>query len=177
MWLEHKSRGDAACLRLCGPTVFRQDFLKLVIVRAEPSHALHVDHLLQRRVSEPVHAHTRMETFSLFPTSLLPPGNFTDSLLCQRLLLVDAHVEEDGLHAQQHPILYLSRQRVKHHTRHRDAHVEAASVPSDHGEHVRGEDRACLGDFEGDVPEVHHADAHVLQHGQLLTYGKHTPEP
>lgn len=36
-------------------TVFWQDFFKLVVVRAEPSHVLHVDYLLKGRIPKPAH--------------------------------------------------------------------------------------------------------------------------
>lgn len=45
--------------------------------------------------------------------------------LGQRLLLVDAYVEEHGLHPQQHPALDLPGQRIEQGARQRDPHVKA----------------------------------------------------
>lgn len=45
-------------------TVFRQDLFKLVVIGLEASHALHVDHVLQRCVSKP--GHTQRERDNRF---------------------------------------------------------------------------------------------------------------
>lgn len=69
------------------------------------------------------------------------------SLLGQRLLLVDADVEVHGLDPQQHAALDLPRQRVKHGSRQRDAHIEAVPVARDDRQHVGGGAAGCLGDL------------------------------
>lgn len=43
-------------------------------------------------------------------------------------------------------------------------------ISSDDGQHVSRCIRSGLSDFEGHVPQVHDPKAHVLQHGQLLTW-------
>lgn len=114
------------------------------------------------------------------------------SLLGQRLLFVDADVEVHRLDSQQHPALDLPRQRVKHAARKRDADVEAVPVACDDGQHVGGGAARRLGDLDpnkanittqyspflivkkkkylkGDITQIHDADAHILQHGELLS--------
>lgn len=98
------------------------------------------------------------------------PSSLSDSLLSQSLLFVNADVEQDGLNSQQHPVLDLSWQHVKHRPGHRDPDVKAAPVPRNYRQHVGAETRSCLGNFKGDISQVHHSDAHVLQHGQLLAF-------
>lgn len=102
--------------------------------------------------------------------NLFLPSDLSDSLLSQSLLFVDPHVEQDGLHAQEHPVLDLSWQRVKQHPGHRDPDVKAGSVSCDHRQHVRGKTRSRLGHFKGDISEVHYSDTHILQHGKLLSF-------
>lgn len=97
-------------------------------------------------------------------------SDLSHSLLSQRLLFIDPHIKQDRLHAEEHPVLDLPWQRVEHHAGHWNPDVEAAPVSRDHRQHVRGETGSCLGHFKGDVSQVHHSDAHVLQHGQLLAF-------
>lgn len=67
-WAKNKKKGgkytfltNKLCLSL---TVFWKDLFKLVVVRAEASHAFHVDDILQRCVSEPAHTHDlRVKSF------------------------------------------------------------------------------------------------------------------
>lgn len=97
---------------------------------------------------------------------------FFNSLLSQCLLFVDPDVEQDRLHTEKHPILDLSGQHVEHHPRHGNPDVEAIPVPRDHRWHVGGGARSRLCDFEGDISQVRHSNAHILQHGQLLAFRK-----
>ena len=94
---------------------------------------------------------------------------FSNSLLSQCLLFVNANVEENRLHTEKHPILDLSGQHVEHHPGHRNPDVKAVPIPRNHRWHVGAETRGRLCNFEGDVSQVHHSHAHILQHGQLLT--------
>lgn len=56
------------------------------------------------------------------------------SLLGQRLLLVDAHVEEHRLDPQQHPTLDLPGQRIKHGPWQRHQNVDPGPVACDGGQ-------------------------------------------
>lgn len=118
-------------------TVLRQDFFELFVVRVEPGQTLQVYVLLQGGVSKP-EQQKKKEKFFLINLSDSPPvlSSPAHSLLSQRLLLVDAHVEVHGLHPQQHAALDLLGQRVEHAPRQRDADVEAVAVPGDDGQHV-----------------------------------------
>lgn len=97
---------------------------------------------------------------------------FSNSLLSQCLLFVDPNVKENRLHTEKHPILDLSGQHVEHHPGHRNPDVEAVPIPCDHRRRVGAETRSRLCNFEGDVSQIHHSDAHILQHCQLLTFKK-----
>lgn len=116
-------------------TVLRQDFFELFVVGVEPGQTLQVYVLLQGGVSKP---ERQKKLINLMNVSDSPPvlSSPAHSLLSQRLLLVDAHVEVHGLHPQQHAALDLLRQRVEHGPRQRDADVEAVAVPGDDGQHV-----------------------------------------
>lgn len=133
----------------CGLTVLRQDFFELLIVRVQSGQTLQVHVLLQGRVSEPEHTNTdRSETPSGTKRRPDPRGG---SLLCQSLLLVDAHVEVNRLDPEQHAALDLPRQHVEHGSRQRDADVEAVSVPRDDGQHVGGGAAGRLGHLQDDL--------------------------
>lgn len=66
------------------------------------------------------------------------------SLLSQRLLLIDAHVEVDWLDSEQHPALDFSRQNIKHGCWQWDPNVDAISIPCDDRQHVEGRPSSCL---------------------------------
>lgn len=85
-----------------------------------------------------------------------------DSLLGERLLLVYAHVEQHRLYPQQHAVLDLPWQCIKHATWERDANVEPVSISCDHRQHVGGRGRDGLRHLERNVPKVHYSYAHVL---------------
>ncbi len=85
-----------------------------------------------------------------------------DSLLGERLLLVDAHIEQHRLYPQQHAVLDLPWQCIKHASRERDANVEPVSISGDHRQHVGGRGRDGLCHLECHVPKIHYSYVHVL---------------
>lgn len=85
-----------------------------------------------------------------------------DSLLGERLLLVDAHVEQHRLYPQQHAILDLPWQCIKHASWERDANIEPISISGDHRQHVGGRGRDGLRHLECHVSKIQYSYAHVL---------------
>lgn len=71
--------------------------------------------------------------------------------LGQRLLLVDPHIEEDGLHPQQHAALDLPRQGVEQRARQRDPHVKA--IPAKQEDRQRAGEGCDGGEAGAEVRE------------------------
>lgn len=102
----------------------------------------------------------------LVPDTELQP---TDSLLGQRLLLVDADVEVHRLHPEQHAALDLPRQGVEYGRRQRDSDVEAVSVPGDDGQQVGSGAAGGLRHLKEKQQDVWHIlKAELMQQHQKL---------
>lgn len=139
----------------CVLTVLRQDFFELLIVRVQSGETLRVYVLLQGCVSKP-EEHIKQYFFQSQTPVVVNPGR-AHSLLGQRLLLVDAHVEVHWLHPQQHAALDLSGQGFKHGPRQRDADIEAIPVPCDDRQQLGDGGAGCLGDLKGAKVHVYAA--------------------
>lgn len=139
----------------CVLTVLRQDFFELLVVRVQSGETLRVYVLLQGCVSKP-EKHTKQYFFQSQTPVVVNPGR-AHSLLGQRLLLVDSHVEVHRLHPQQHAALDLSGQGFEHGPRQRDADIEAIPVTCDDRQHLGGGGAGCLGDLKGAKVHVYAA--------------------